>query len=453
MMSSDYALAVIMASSQVLTDEEWSSAVQKKLGTNDFKILEVSVSGLGEDIGGFLGEHLKVKVTVVTQSKQQQLAFFAKRIPNSNDTSHNELINSSKGFPKETGVFSRLFSLYPECNQPWGPRCYFVRPDVIVLEDLMEQKFRLVGRRSFLDYSHCELVLRALAAFHAGSIIIEENNQHKLNELYPDLLFENLFVDDNNFKTNLWFHSAVETVVSSVRLLRKYKRNTDISKINLEKLKKFLYQMYELIKPSKKYRNVVTHGDLWINNLLFKYDDDDDETPVDLRLVDYQLVRYTPPAVDIMSFLHLDTTQDFRRVNEKKLLSLYHTSLGEELARHGYQVEDFLPWSEFEETCEVYKALGCIIAPCYHHFSTFTEEVLKDHMAQDGFNEFFFGNRCELVEKCCDEDDFYRKRVITDLEELIEFVNIKLSKKVQGTCNSCYCKNEMKSPEEVQLGV
>ncbi|XP_067007735.2 uncharacterized protein [Anabrus simplex] len=430
-MSSGYTQAATMTSSQVLSDEEWSSAVEKKLGTNDFKILGVSVSNLGRDVGGIPEEHLKVKVTVVTQSKQLELAFFTKRIPD-NDTFHTKMVHSGKGFPKETGFFSRLFNLYPESKQPWGPRCYFVRPDVIVLEDLMEQKFRLVGRRSFLDYSHCELVLRALAAFHAGSIIIEENNQHKLNELYSDLLFENLFVNDNNIIANLWFHASVETIVSSVRLLRKYEENVDISKINLEKLKTFFFQMYELIKPSKKYRNVVSHGDLWINNFLYKYDDADDETPVDLRLVDFQLVRYTPPAVDIMSFLHLDTTQDFRRNNEKKLLSLYHTCLGEELTRHGYQVEDLLPWSEFKETCEVYKAVGCIIAPCYHHVTLLTEKVLKDNINLDRFDEFYLGNKCKLVEQCCDEDDIYRKTVINDLEELVEFVNTKLSEKRTG---------------------
>ncbi|XP_067004051.1 uncharacterized protein [Anabrus simplex] len=433
-----------MATSQVLSEQEWLCAVQKRLRTNDCKILKVTVSQLGGDVGGFLGDHLRVRLSVMTHlsssPETQEVAFFVKRIPLDHQ-SQGELVQSSQGFPKETGLFSTLFSLYPESENPWAPQCYFVRPDALVLDDLIYEKFRLAGRKKCLDYAHCVLLLRALAVFHAGSIIIEENQAKKtnkpcrLNELYPDLLFENFFVDDNSFKTNMWFHSAVESLASSVILLEKYKRNINVNEVNIQTFKKFIYQLYEIVKPSNKYRNVVSHGDLWTNNMLFKYDEDD-ETPVQVRMVDFQLVRYAPPAIDVMTFLHINTPQEFRIANIEKFLSLYHNCLGEELRRHGYRVEDYLPWPEFRESCDVYNIAGCIYAPCYHTFNIMDESVLRERLTPEKFSEFFFGNRYELVEYCCETDPDYKERLLTELEELVECMLTRQSKTFEDTSKS-----------------
>ncbi|XP_067006998.2 uncharacterized protein [Anabrus simplex] len=419
-----------MGSLQVLSTEEWLTAVRKRLGTADCEVLDVTVNKLGGDVSGFLGEHLQAKVSVIARCEKQELAFFVKVIPHGDSNQkHNEFVLSSQGFPKETGLYSRVLHLYPDSEVAWGPRCYFTRPDLLVLEDLIKQKFRILGRFTYLDYSHCALLLRSLAVFHAGSIILEEKRakisgeKYKLNELYPDLLFENLFVDDERFKFNEWYHSVVESLTSALSLLEIYGSKVDVRKINTPAFKEFLYQIFELIKPSRKYKNVLSHGDLWTNNILYKYDEEDDKTPVDVRMVDFQLARYTPPAVDVMSFLHLNTTREFRKTHKYQLLSEYHTSLREELSRHGYKVEHLLPWTEFKQSCHVYKTVGCIIAPSYHHINTMSQEVLDQYLNEsNAFDGFFLVNRIKQMAACCEIDNYYRERLVAELGELAELI-------------------------------
>ena len=44
--------------------------------------------------------------------------------------------------------------------------------------------------------------------------------------------------------------------------------------------------------------HVLNHGDLWTNNLMFKYDEA--ENPIDAVLLDFQFTSYGSPALDLI---------------------------------------------------------------------------------------------------------------------------------------------------------
>jgi len=66
-------------------------------------------------------------------------------------------------------------------------------------------------------------------------------------------------------------------------------------------------RIYDITKPSCTKTNVVSHGDLWDNNLMFNND-----MPPYCLLVDYQLLRYSPLAHDIAQFLYLCTDRSLK---------------------------------------------------------------------------------------------------------------------------------------------
>lgn len=72
--------------------------------------------------------------------------------------------------------------------------------------------------------------------------------------------------------------------------------------------------MCDTVAPKPNGINVLNHGDFWINNMMYKYDDDDDESlrPRDIRLVDLQLVRFSSPCLDLQYFITTSAQQEVR---------------------------------------------------------------------------------------------------------------------------------------------
>lgn len=67
---------------------------------------------------------------------------------------------------------------------------------------------------------------------------------------------------------------------------------------------------------------VLAHGDLWINNIMFN------EQTNSMRLVDFQLVFRTSPAIDLHLFICSSATLDVRTNHTSTLLQV-----GTELAK------------------------------------------------------------------------------------------------------------------------
>jgi hypothetical protein len=65
-----------------------------------------------------------------------------------------------------------------------------------------------------------------------------------------------------------------------------------------------------------------------VNNILFKYDPLKN-TPISVKLVDFQLARENCLTVDLVNFIYLSTTQAFRRENLDKVLRVYYDAFVE----------------------------------------------------------------------------------------------------------------------------
>lgn len=75
--------------------------------------------------------------------------------------------------------------------------------------------------------------------------------------------------------------------------------------------------------------SVLNHGNVWRNNLLFKYRNTE---PVDARLIDFKGAFIGSPVVDLMFFLTTSVAYDVTRNYKDELLYAYHTKLADTLA-------------------------------------------------------------------------------------------------------------------------
>lgn len=100
-------------------------------------------------------------------------------------------------------------------------------------------------------------------------------------------------------------------------------------------------RMYELMSHAVRQTtsdawSVMCHGDLWVNNLMFSYDDDAAcaSSVVDVRLIDLQAARCASPAIDLLHFLYTSTERRLRDAHMDDLLAAYAAAVCTEVARH-----------------------------------------------------------------------------------------------------------------------
>jgi len=79
--------------------------------------------------------------------------------------------------------------------------------------------------------------------------------------------------------------------------------------------------------------NGLNHGDLWVNNNMFKYEN---ENPVDVLLVDFQISWWNSPVLDLIYFFHTSLQDDLREIAHDELIPFYHVNLVESLAKLNY---------------------------------------------------------------------------------------------------------------------
>lgn len=69
---------------------------------------------------------------------------------------------------------------------------------------------------------------------------------------------------------------------------------------------------------------VLNHGDIWINNIMFTYNEAGH--PVDLVLIDFQMSFYTSPGIDFNYFFCTSPQNEVREHRRDHLFNIYHKS-------------------------------------------------------------------------------------------------------------------------------
>ncbi|XP_067008687.2 uncharacterized protein [Anabrus simplex] len=429
-----------MSSPGILSNEECRSIIQACLKTDDFNNVTAEVKPLGGTPAGFMSDHFKIRLRVdFPDNTVQEFKFFAKTIPRNNPL-HVAYVEASCAYFKETYFYSKVLTGLRRYrvkdegaeseegsfkNHRWAPQCFLTRPDIVVLQDLSVYNFNVCSNRELMDFKHCEVVLREIANFHAATVILEEkqaliSNKHcKINEIYPIVFDESIISSLSDDDSKGWFKAGVRSVLPLVDLLPKYKDNHEVRDLIRNKISEACERLEILVGTSKKYRNVVCHGDLWANNILLQYNEEGE--PQEARFVDFQLVRYTPPAHDVMCFLHLTTDRAFRDVHSDKLLSVYYGAFSTELHRNGLDPETLLSWAEFKESCIYLRELAVITALLYFQMTLMKGEIIASIISDpEAFDRFMLVDRS--VEMCAgfQTDQVYRDRLNEAMEELID---------------------------------
>ncbi|XP_066995896.2 uncharacterized protein [Anabrus simplex] len=408
-------------SSGLLSSEEVFAIVSRRLGSEDIQVEEVVYAPIGPGMTGFMGDHLRIQIVAkeTRLGQRYELQFFSKSLPTTSQD-HIEYVISFGAYEKEVVAYSTILPKLRECQGSqarWSCDCFLTRPDLIVLENAAHQGFQLHDNLTCMDNAHVTLVLKNLALLHAASIIFEERNS-KIEDAFKEVLFENLFSSIEGNSSRNWFVTGIHTAVHITKYLQKFSDDPKLLSVIKKELPDTCKRMWELAKPSKKYRNVLCHGDLWNNNIMFRYESG---RPIELRFVDFQMYRYNPPAAELVFFLHMTTRRAVREAHLEEFLTLYYETFSQELKLQGYESEQLLPWTELRDSFDRLRDIGRIVGVISLQMCLMDPKIIAPYTTSLGkFRKVLEQDRRQEVEENIQSNPIYKERILEALEELVE---------------------------------
>lgn len=163
------------------------------------------------------------------------------------------------------------------------PKCYGTTDDArnsILMENLRNIGYCLYDKSTPLDVAHFELIFKTYGIFHGISLALKiQNRKEYIRLLTPLIKLRTQIFSEGHFLTKL--------LIDRFKDSQEYFDPLTESHI-IEKLLEYEKNGINLINEtwtSNGVQGVITHGDCWSNNMMFKYD-------VSLNFIGYFIFLY-----------------------------------------------------------------------------------------------------------------------------------------------------------------
>lgn len=319
-------------------DAELLQTALKSASDADLKVISFEVKSAAA-----AGEHYSsdiFRVTVYyTQGDIAKTTSLVMKV-NKHFDSLDKMPSDFNPFDREIKIFADILppvhdflrEIFPGDFQPIGAKLLHSYNELptpyLIVEDLKESGFKLVDRSRGLDMSHSLLVMKYIGRFHAASVVLHEKEPEKFQGF-----MESLHQPSQKEIMENFFNRNLRNVAREVETWPDYKERF-ASKLH-ELADDAFILFANAVKRDEEEFNVLCHGDLWLNNMMFRYSEETGEV-VDVRFVDYQLGYWNSPAVDLQYFFYTSVSTDLIDKHHV-LLQEYYNSLTDTLTKLGYK--------------------------------------------------------------------------------------------------------------------
>lgn len=188
--------------------------------------------------------------------------------------------------------------------------------NVLLLENLKAANYRLVDRLTNLDLPTTEIILKNLAEFHGIPIALQLLEPDVFQrDIKPYLRNANAFegLDRDQFFRNAT--KPIEGHAECIPLIPRIRKSCETTPGPVCSL-----ECTNLLFAT------ISHNDLWMNNVMVKYDEDSHQLPVAVKFLDFQLYNYGPVSRDVICLLFTSVQLAVLEKNLDYFLDFYYKS-------------------------------------------------------------------------------------------------------------------------------
>ncbi|KAG5685050.1 hypothetical protein PVAND_014252 [Polypedilum vanderplanki] len=305
-----------------LNSDYIKTILAKYEGHENFEVNDFSIgsgSAMGENFAGVIH---RVKINYTMSGIKKEASFILKTSPQAGAVA--ELLENLNVYEGEVYMYHKIHN---ECESllsgfKMAPSIIYADENALVLEDLTTINYVLANRKERFNLTKSKLVLEKIAKFHAITAKMYENK--------PDSIVHMASAYDEEtpltFFLGASFQESMETISSTTELQQYLPKLENFDIVQEEK------NIYTRVN-NDRFR-VLNHGDLWINNIFFKYDELNN--PVDALLVDYQESFFGSPGIDFNHFLYTSCDFNVHSKHFDELIKFYYDTLISALKQLNY---------------------------------------------------------------------------------------------------------------------
>ncbi|KYQ57552.1 hypothetical protein ALC60_03514 [Trachymyrmex zeteki] len=233
-----------------------------------------------------------------------------------------------------------FYRVYPRPDEIYA-KCLYVeeRPPfdyAIALENVNTRGYYAYPYVHDSPMEYTLAAIRELGRFHGKGYVMKQMQPKK---------FFNIVAQIQEIRYTNKFTDNIMKFASNTMTLRvmEYLRNQGYDTIFCDKMEAILSNAFDkvMIKMVQPLEPLATlcHGDFTLSNILFKTEDNGQHRPM---LIDFALIRYSTPVVDLSTYLYLSCSNEMRKNKFSEIMRAYHDAVKKYLLDAGIQdIEKF----------------------------------------------------------------------------------------------------------------
>ncbi|CRK90554.1 CLUMA_CG004258, isoform A [Clunio marinus] len=396
-----------------LSKGECEEIVRKATNHKNVKIINFHIESFGSYVG-FLGEYFRLKIDTNVDESHQEINFFVKSLPLKN-VKLRKLLIDTRIFKKEVFLYENLLSTLSQFSDvSWCPNAFLFRDDLLVLNDMTLEGYKMLPFDFKFTQAHVESTLKCLASFHCCSIVYEHTEGKSITKQFESMLFETSVADIS------WYHAGLKTIYD-IALLETSYGNTHRDMILNDFYEKIFGSISNMESAPYDILKVASHRDIWKNNLMFNFDDNDLQKPKHCVLVDFQTTRYLPISIDVLMAIICTTRRRHHDEYFKYYIEFYFRQLEANLEKFDINLSDKMSFESFRKTCHHHKFFALVYNTVILMITMIPREYFID-LNDDENRDFFEGNRSKFVLNFMKKDEYYKENLIEAVESVVEFI-------------------------------
>ncbi|KAL0120048.1 hypothetical protein PUN28_008020 [Cardiocondyla obscurior] len=251
----------------------------------------------------------------------------------------------------------RFYQMYvrPSDNLP---RCFYADDQlpvgsVIALENVNKHGYYSCPYTHDVPLEYTLAAFRELGRFHAKGYVMKELQREKFFDIVRQ-------IKEIRYDTTFGFKKIINlTATRSVEYLRKHGHDEAFC----DKMEAVLSNVFDkvMMKTAEPREPLSTlcHGDFTSYNVLFKAENDGQYRAM---LIDFALVRYSTPVIDLSTYLYLCGTKETREDRFSEVMQAYYDALKEYLLEAGISDMEKYSYDAFLNDYKKGALFGFVIA-------------------------------------------------------------------------------------------